>query len=400
MTVARASNIGDEAGIDVVIEATAADVYYALPYALFALRRRGRGFVGSITVSYAAAERRDFAKLEKVFPASPGNGTRRDVPSIVLPDGASAGAWKEPHAFDGPVLREEGCGATPPANGRPARRTSRPPSRPPGPAAASRPPSSDPAPPRGVGLDATPVLYVDAAPKIVAQYGALAPRLSFTKSKAARVETLEQYVAYLAKRGGRDPFSRVPGGVGRLSAAGWTRAAQVWGPFAGSEYADHLRAWFAALAPSQFAVVPFRYLDDDPPRRSFFPGRKRTERAPPPPLAPRDAANESALDFTLRRLGLPLPETRAVDCIALNRRRGRRRRGPRARALQRALAEDDALSPASAAALAKLVAAHVSPLKVARVLAGAPGEEPPRLFAFRGDAKDPDAVADWLARSW
>ena len=50
-------SVGDEAGIDVVIEATAADVYYALPYALFALRRRGRGFVGSITVSYAAAER-------------------------------------------------------------------------------------------------------------------------------------------------------------------------------------------------------------------------------------------------------------------------------------------------------------------------------------------------------
>ena len=355
-------SVGDEAGIDVVIEATAADVYYALPYALFALRRRGRGFVGSITVSYAAAERRDFAKLEKVFPASPGNGTRRDVvftsagapggarlaadavafrrvdaaswaagngtflrapddgtgalraalrcvaledadfgdaakalrrcadlarrsrraaaarrglcldgrlapehfvigaqkagtttfasalaaqPSIVLPEGASAGARKEPHVFDGPVLREEWLRRYPAcdrkagaadvaaavaaarANGGLATVELRPE------AAARR-----------VGLDATPVLYVDAAPKIVAQYGALAPRLSFTvllrdpvgrtasafhnwvragwrreKSKADRVETLEQYVAYLAKRGGRDPFSRVPGGVGRLFRA-------------------------------------------------------------------------------------------------------------------------------------------------------------------------------------
>ncbi|KAH8081625.1 hypothetical protein JL720_8746 [Aureococcus anophagefferens] len=355
-------SVGDEAGIDVVIEATAADVYYALPYALFALRRRGRGFVGSITVSYAAAERRDFAKLEKVFPASPGNGTRRDVlgarngtflrapdddgtgalraalrcvaledvdfgdaaralrrcgdvarrarrsaaarrglcldgrlapehfvigaqkagtttfasalaaqPSIVLPEGASAGARKEPHVFDGPVLREEwlrrypACerkaGAADVAAAVAAARAR-------GGLATVELRSGAAA--RRVGLDATPVLYVDAAPKIVAQYGALAPRLSFTvllrdpvgrtasafhnwvragwrreKSKADRVETLEQYVAYLAKRGGRDPFSHV-----------------------------------------------------------------------------------------------------------------------------------------------------------ARVLAGAPGEEPPRLFAFRGDAKDPAAVADWLARSW
>ncbi|KAH8070159.1 hypothetical protein JL721_5384 [Aureococcus anophagefferens] len=130
-------SVGDEAGIDVVIEATAADVYYALPYALFALRRA---------------------------------------------------------------------------------------------AAAS------------------------------------------SESKADRVETLEQYVAYLAKRGGRDPFSRVPGGVGRL----------------------------------------FRARGGREPRRSG---------------------------------GLS---------------RGPSRPGPRRRA----------------------------------------GEEPPRLFAFRGDAKDPAAVADWLARSW
>ncbi|KAH8056880.1 hypothetical protein JL722_7100 [Aureococcus anophagefferens] len=480
-------SVGDEAGIDVVIEATAADVYYALPYALFALRRRGRGFVGSITVSYAAAERRDFAKLEKVFPASPGNGTRRDVvftsagapggarlaadavafrrrrgelgreerhvpprarrrrtgalraalrcvaledadfgdaaralrrcgdvarrerrggaarlcldgrlapehfvigaqkagtttfasalaaqPSIVLPGARPRAPGRSRTSSTGPCSARSGCGATPPANGRPARRTSRPPSRPPGP----RRPRDRRAPlgaAAALGLDATPVLYVDAAPKIVAQYGALAPRLSFTVLL-------------------RDP-------VGRTASAfhNW-----VWGPFAGSKYADHLRAWFAALAPSQFAVVPFRYLDDDPPRRALFPWtRKRTERAPPPPLAPRDAANESALDFTLRRLGLPLPETRAVDCIALNRRRARWRRWPRGPCNARARApEDDALSPASAAALAKLVATHVSPLKVARVLAGAPGEEPPQLFAFRGDAKDPAAVADWLARSW